>query len=101
MDHNGLDFLPSLFAEQPSQLAGSSASIPQELWMSRLVITKLTNELVSFSERINRAEHLVVVEGKDLRRHQDAVGPTQAFFRFPILGSGGSIGRVSAPGYGP
>lgn len=57
-EHDGFDFLPFLYGELLSQLAGSYCNVAQELWMIRGEISKIWNKLVSHSsfKRMNSAD---------------------------------------------
>lgn len=55
-DHDDLDFLPSLYAEMLSKLAGLYDSVPQKLQIIRGEIVKLTDELVALSQLMDRAD---------------------------------------------
>lgn len=80
MDKNdGLDLLPSLYAELLFLFVGSNASLPQKLRMIHGVIAKLRGTLVTLSTNDNC--------WPNLHRSQDFVGPARASPRLSISGS--------------
>lgn len=59
-NHNGLDFLQFLRTELISQLAGSHASVPQNIRMMSGETAKLSNVLAFLSERMGNADLTVL-----------------------------------------